>query len=108
LARQRPAPRSTGALVLWTVCGWWWGGRHPKVDLLVESLAAGVVHEGAGGVGGGGAGLADQAELSGSGCGFGAVGRAELVQDVADVLLDGVEGDHQLGGDPPVRLAGGQ
>jgi hypothetical protein len=24
------------------------GGRHPKVDLLVESLAAGVGHEGAG------------------------------------------------------------
>jgi hypothetical protein len=50
-------------------------------------------------VGGGGAGLADRAQLSGSGCGFGAVGRAELVQDVADVLLDGVEGGHQLGGD---------
>src|SRR5918995_3308958 len=45
-----------------------------------------------------GAGLADQAELSGPGCGLGAVGRAELVQDVAGVLLDGVEGDHQLGG----------
>src|SRR5918994_6929546 len=55
-----------------------------------------------------GAGLADQAELSGPGCGLGAVGRAELVQDVADVLLDGVEGDHQLGGDPPVRPASGQ
>jgi hypothetical protein len=34
--------------------------------------------------------------------------RAELVQDVADVLLDGVEGDYEFVGDPPVRLSGGQ
>ena len=31
--------------------------------------------------------------------GLGAVGRAELAQDVADMLLDGVEGDYELPGD---------
>ena len=55
-----------------------------------------------------GAGLADQAELAGAGDGFGAVGRAEFVQEVADVFLDGVEGDDQFGGYPPVRPSGGE
>jgi hypothetical protein len=52
--------------------------------------------------------VGDQAELAGAGDGFGAVGRAELAQQVADVLLDSVEGDHQLPGDARVRRAGGQ
>ena len=43
--------------------------------------------------------LGDQAELACAGDGLGAVGRAELAQDVADVLLDGVEGDHELARD---------
>ena len=55
-----------------------------------------------------GAGLGDQSELAGLGDGLGAVGRPQLAQDVADVLFDGVEGDHQLPGDARVRRAGGQ
>ena len=39
----------------------------------------------------------DQAQLAGPGDGLGPVGRAELAQDMADVLLDGVESDHKLG-----------
>jgi hypothetical protein len=62
------------------------------VDLLVESLPLVSGQEGAGDVSVGAPGLADQVELSGPGDGLGAVGRAELVQDVAGVLLDGVEG----------------
>ena len=53
-------------------------------------------------------GLGDQSELAGLGDGLGAVGRPQLAQDVADVLFDGVEGDHQLPGDARVRRAGGQ
>ena len=47
----------------------------------------------------------DQAELACAGDGLGAVGRAELAQDVADVLLDGIEGDHELVRDDLVRPA---
>jgi hypothetical protein len=50
----------------------------------------------------------DQAQLSCPGDGLGAVGRAELAQDVADVLLDGIEGDHELARDGLVRPAGRQ
>src|SRR6266702_1585370 len=53
-------------------------------------------------------GLGDQSELAGPGDGLGAVGRAELAEDVADVLLNRIEGDHQLRGDARVRRAGGQ
>ena len=63
--------------------------------------------------------LGDQAEPTGSGDGLGAIHRAELAEDAADVILDGVEGDQQVGGDVTVRplrgeqpkhlkLAGGQ
>jgi hypothetical protein len=52
--------------------------------------------------------LGDQAELAGPGDGLGAVGRAELAQQVADVLLHRVEADHQLLGDARVRRARGQ
>jgi hypothetical protein len=38
--------------------------------------------------------LPEQPEHPGTGDGLGAVGRAELVEDVADVLLDRVEGHH--------------
>src|SRR6185437_6517634 len=47
----------------------------------------------------------NQAELAGAGGGLAAAGRAELAQDVADVLLDGVEDDHELACDGPVRPA---
>ena len=53
------------------------------------------------------AALTDQAELPRAGHGLGAVGRAELVHDVADVLLDGVEGYDKLAGDGLVRFARG-
>ena len=42
-----------------------------------------------------GAGLADQPEFPRPGDSLGAVGRAEFAQDVADVLLDGIEGDDE-------------
>ena len=45
----------------------------------------------------------DQVQLAGPGDGLGAVGRAELGQDVAHVLFDGVQGDHELAGDGLVR-----
>ena len=53
----------------------------------------------------------NQAHLTGPGDGLGAVGRAELAQDMADVLLDRVQRDHELAGDGlirarPPRLAG--
>ena len=89
-------------------------GRHPKVRMRVESSAAGPgarqcrradrarpCPRGSAA----GAGLGDQAELAGAGDGLGAVGRAELAQQVADVLFDRVEADHQLRGDPRVRRA---
>jgi putative nucleotidyltransferase with HDIG domain len=47
------------------------------------------------------------AQRSRPGDGLGAVGRPELVQDVGDVALDGVQGDHQLLGDHLVGLAVG-
>jgi len=48
----------------------------------------------------------DEAEFPGPGDGFGAVGRTELAENMADVLLHGVEGDDELGGDALIRLAG--
>ncbi len=84
------------------------GGRHPKVRMRVEPSAsrplarqcrqARLGHDSAAGIGCG-AGLGDQAEFAGLGDGFGAVSRAELGEDVADVLFDGVEGDHEAVGD---------
>src|SRR5829696_1253895 len=50
----------------------------------------------------------EQPQLPGAGHGLGAVGRAELAEDVADVLLDRVQGHHQLPGDLPVGPAGGE
>ena len=47
----------------------------------------------------------DQAQLPRPGDGLGTVGRAEFAQDVADVLLDGVEGDHEVAGDSLIRPA---
>lgn len=52
--------------------------------------------------------LADQAELAGAGDRFGAVGRTQLGQDVADVFLDRVHGDDELAGDGLVGGARGQ
>ena len=52
--------------------------------------------------------LGDQPQLSRPRDGLGAVGRAELVQDVADVLLDGVQADHELLGHALVRFALGE
>src|SRR5215470_11622984 len=64
-------------------------------------------HDGAARGSAGRAGLRNQAELAGPGDGLGAVGRAELAEDVADVLFDRVEADHQLCGDARVRRARG-
>ena len=47
----------------------------------------------------------DQAQLTGPGDGLGAVGRTELTQHMADVLLDCVQADHELAGDGPIRPA---
>ena len=55
--------------------------------------------------GGTGGASGDEAQLTGPGDGLGAVGRAELAQHVAHVLLDGVQGDHQFAGDGLVRPA---
>jgi len=49
---------------------------------------------------GAGTGLGNQAELACLGDGLGAVGRAE---EVADVLFDRVEGEHEFPGDARVR-----
>jgi hypothetical protein len=49
-----------------------------------------------------GAGLGDQAELAGVGDGLGAVGGAELAEQVADGLFDCVEGNYQLLGDAQI------
>ena len=78
-------------------------GASPEGAHAVESSAAwpldrsaaepAVWHDGAAGDRAAGAGLGNQAEVAGPGDGLGAVGRAELAQDVADVFLDGVEGD---------------
>jgi hypothetical protein len=51
--------------------------------------------------------LRDQVELAGLGHGLGSAGRAQLVEDVTHVTLDGVECDHELGGDLPVPPARG-
>src|SRR5262245_56424626 len=59
-------------------------------------------------MGGPGNGLGDQPELAGAGGGFGAVGRAELAEQVSDVLLDGIEGDDEVVGDLLVGCAGGE
>ena len=80
--------------------------RHAKVDTAGEILSTRLQHEGAGDARR--PALRDQAELAGAGDGLGAVARAELGQDVADVLLDGVEGDHELARDGLVRPAGRQ
>src|SRR5262249_54548465 len=55
-----------------------------------------------------GSALGDQAQLPGPGDGLGGIGRAQLGQNVADVLLDGEQGDEQLLGDGLVRGARGQ
>src|SRR5215467_15422267 len=54
------------------------------------------------------AGLGDQPELAGAGGGLGAVGRAELAEQVGDVFFDGGEGDHEVVGDLLVGCAGGE
>src|SRR5262249_26240101 len=51
--------------------------------------------------------LGDQAQFACPGDGPGAVGRAQLGQDVADVLFDREHGDEQLLGDGLVRRARG-
>jgi hypothetical protein len=69
-------------------------GRHPKVDLGVESFwyrLAGPDRRS-----GRWPPARRVAKRPGMGNGLGAVGRAELVEDVGDVLLDRVEGYHQL------------
>jgi hypothetical protein len=76
-------------------------GVTRKWRCRVESSGAGRWNDGAV-VNAVAAVLGDQAKLPRPGDGLGAIGRAELVQDVADVLLDGVEGDHELSGDGPV------
>src|SRR5262249_44680166 len=55
-----------------------------------------------------GNGLGDQPELAGAGDGLGAVGRAELAEQVGDVFLDGVEGDDEVVGDLLVGCTGGE
>src|SRR6266699_4590288 len=52
--------------------------------------------------------LGDQAQVPCPGDGLGAVGRAQLAQEVADVLFDREDGDEQLTGDGLVRFAGGK
>src|SRR6266581_4184752 len=52
--------------------------------------------------------LGDQAQVPCPGDGLGAVGRAQLAQEVADVLFDREDGDEQLAGDGLVRFAGGK
>src|SRR6516162_6005940 len=49
--------------------------------------------------------LRDQPEFPRPGDGLGAVGRAELAQQVADMLLDGIDGDDELARDGLVRLS---
>jgi hypothetical protein len=55
----------------------------------------------------GGDHLWQQPQSPSAGDGLGAVGRAELVENVADMFLDGVEHHDKLVGDLPVRSAGG-
>src|SRR5215475_127919 len=54
-----------------------------------------------------GSALTDHAQFSRPGDGLGAVGGAQLAQDVADVLFDREDGDEQLLGDVLVRHARG-
>ena len=62
-------------------------GHHTKVEPREESLADRVVpEEGC---------LGDQAELAGAGHRFAAAGRAELAQDVAEMLLHRLQRDHR-------------
>ena len=79
------------------------GGRHANVRAR-GNIPRQARHERAAGAGRA-TPLGDQAQFPGPGDGLGAVGRAELVHDVADVLLDGVEGDHEFPGDGLVRPA---
>jgi hypothetical protein len=53
-------------------------------------------------------GLGQQPQLPRPGDGLGAVGHLQLAEQVAEVALDGVQGDHQLLGDGPVGRTGGQ
>ena len=69
------------------------GGHHPKGTPQAESCGAAVEWVG------------DQPELTRPGDGFGAVGRAELAQQMADMLLDRVQGDHELARDGLIRRA---
>src|SRR5215470_15661625 len=106
--------------------GWFSGGRYAAAPWRgvtrrwawpVESFAGRALarrcppsrpwHDSAARGSAGRGGLGNQAELAGPGDGLGAVGRAELAQDVADVLFDRVEADHQLCGDARVRRARG-
>ena len=59
------------------------------------------------GVAGGGAVLGNHSQVPCPGDRLGAVGGAELAQDVADVLFHRVEGDHQLVRDALVRFPRG-
>src|SRR5215467_3145933 len=78
---------------------WLSGGVPPGGDRSPE----GATGTGWGAVSG------DQAELPGPRGGLGAVGGAELAQEVGDVLLDRVERHHQVVGDATVGQArGGQ
>jgi len=52
--------------------------------------------------------LGDEPERAGMGHGLGAVGRAELIEDVTGVLLHRLQRDHQLPGDLLVAPARGQ
>src|SRR5262250_3866997 len=67
--------------------------------LVVRRCGTGVPPESA---------LGDEAQFPCPGDGLGAVGRAELAEDVADVLFDREDGDEQLLGDGPVRHARGK
>src|SRR5918996_1304070 len=71
--------------------------HHAKEERPVECLGAGPVTP-----------SGDEAEPAGVGHGFGTIGRPELVEDMAGVLLHRLQGDHQLGGDVAVAAAGGQ
>src|SRR5712691_9722891 len=73
-------------------------GRHPKVPAgwnvaARRSVTRRCYRAGRGAVSG------DQAELPGPGGGLGAVGGAELAQDVGHVLFDRVERHDQVVGD---------
>ena len=52
--------------------------------------------------------LGNQVQVARPGDGLGPVSRAKLRQNVADVLFDGVEDDHELAGDALIRPANGE